>query len=106
MTRAHAIHLDDDEPQFRDLLHSVDRTKRLRRERALRPGVNVLDHGIFLRRIKVRRPHDYAEDVGLAISAFRNPLSEGTSSETFRWHAYLKKPIDPEELKRLLTSLF
>lgn len=42
----------------------------------------------------------------VAISAFRNPLSENTSSETFRWHAYLSKPIDPDELKSLVNSLF
>jgi CheY-like chemotaxis protein len=42
----------------------------------------------------------------VAISAFRNPLSENTSSETFRWHAYLRKPIDVEELEHLVKSLF
>jgi CheY-like chemotaxis protein len=42
----------------------------------------------------------------IAISAFRNPVSENTSSETFRWHAYLRKPIDVDELERLVASLF
>jgi CheY-like chemotaxis protein len=42
----------------------------------------------------------------IAISAFRNPVGENTSSETFRWHAYLRKPIDVDELERLVTSLF
>jgi CheY-like chemotaxis protein len=42
----------------------------------------------------------------VAISAFRDPLGENTSSETFRWHAFLRKPIDPEELERLVANLF
>ncbi|MBL8205092.1 MAG: response regulator [Blastocatellia bacterium] len=41
----------------------------------------------------------------VAISAFRNPLVEATSSGTFRWHAYLNKPVDPVELERVVASL-
>ncbi|HEX4949146.1 MAG TPA: response regulator [Blastocatellia bacterium] len=41
----------------------------------------------------------------VAISAFRNPLVETTSSGTFRWHAYLNKPVDPMELERVVAGL-
>lgn len=41
----------------------------------------------------------------VAISAFRNPLVETTNSSTFRWHAYLNKPVDPVELERVVASL-
>lgn len=41
----------------------------------------------------------------IAISAFRNPLVENTNTGTFRWHAYLSKPVDPVELERIVASL-
>jgi CheY-like chemotaxis protein len=41
----------------------------------------------------------------VAISAFRNPLVETSNSGTFRWHAYLNKPVDPVELERVVASL-
>ncbi len=41
----------------------------------------------------------------VAISAFRNPLVETTNSGTFRWHAYLNKPVDPVELERVVARL-
>jgi CheY-like chemotaxis protein len=41
----------------------------------------------------------------VAISAFRNPLVENTNSSTFRWHAYLTKPVDTDELERVVASL-
>ena len=41
----------------------------------------------------------------VAISAFRNPLVEATNTGTFRWHAYLNKPVDPVELERVIASL-
>ncbi len=41
----------------------------------------------------------------IAISAFRNPLVEATNTGTFRWHAYLNKPVDPLELERVVASL-
>ena len=41
----------------------------------------------------------------VAISAFRNSLVETTNSGTFRWHAYLNKPVDPVELERVVASL-
>ncbi len=41
----------------------------------------------------------------VAISAFRNPLVETSNSSTFRWHAYLNKPVDPVELERVVASL-
>ena len=41
----------------------------------------------------------------VAISAFRNPLAETTTTGTFRWHAYLRKPFDPIELEKIIASL-
>ncbi len=41
----------------------------------------------------------------VAISAFRNPLAEATNTGTFRWHAYLNKPVDPIALERVVASL-
>ena len=41
----------------------------------------------------------------VAISAFRNPLTETTNSGTFQWHAYLRKPFDPGELEQIIESL-
>ncbi len=41
----------------------------------------------------------------VAISAFRNPLVETTNSGTFRWHAYLNKPVDPVELECVVANL-
>ena len=41
----------------------------------------------------------------VAISAFRNPLVEATNTGTFRWHAYLNKPVDPVDLERVVASL-
>ena len=41
----------------------------------------------------------------VAISAFRNPLVETTTSSTFRWHAYLTKPVNTDELERVVANL-
>lgn len=41
----------------------------------------------------------------VAISAFRNPLVETTNTSTFRWHAYLTKPVNTDELELVVTSL-
>ncbi|HEX4949995.1 MAG TPA: response regulator [Blastocatellia bacterium] len=41
----------------------------------------------------------------VAISAFRNPLVETTNSSTFRWHAYLTKPVNTDELERVVASV-
>lgn len=41
----------------------------------------------------------------VAISAFRNPLAETTTTGTFRWHAYLRKPFDPVELEKIIAGL-
>ena len=50
VARPHAVDLHDDEPDFGLRLHLVERGERLRHERALRPGVDVLDDRILLRR--------------------------------------------------------
>ncbi len=55
-----------------------------------------------------RKIHDMAalNNVPIvAISAFRNPLAETTTTGTFRWHAYLRKPFDPAELEKIIASL-
>lgn len=41
----------------------------------------------------------------VAISAFRNPLVETTNTSTFRWHAYLTKPVNTDELELVVASL-
>lgn len=41
----------------------------------------------------------------VAISAFRNPLVETTNTSTFRWHAYLTKPVNTDELEMVVASL-
>lgn len=41
----------------------------------------------------------------VAISAFRNPLVETTNTSTFRWHAYLSKPVNTDELEMVVASL-
>lgn len=41
----------------------------------------------------------------VAISAFRNPLVETTNTSTFRWHAYLSKPVNTDELERVVASV-
>lgn len=40
----------------------------------------------------------------IAISAFRNSMAD-TTTGTFRWHAYLRKPFDPNELEQLIAGL-
>lgn len=55
-----------------------------------------------------RKIHEITElqDVPIvAISAFRNPLVETTNSSTFRWHAYLTKPVNTDELEKVVASL-
>jgi CheY-like chemotaxis protein len=55
-----------------------------------------------------RQIHEIAElrNVPIvAISAFRNPLVETTNTSTFRWHAYLTKPVDTDELERVIALL-
>lgn len=41
----------------------------------------------------------------VAISAFRNPLVENTNTSTFRWHAYLTKPVNTDELEMVIANL-
>lgn len=41
----------------------------------------------------------------VAISAFRNPLVETTNTSTFRWHAYLTKPVNTDELEMVVASV-
>ncbi len=41
----------------------------------------------------------------VAISAFRNPLVENTNTSTFRWHAYLTKPVNTDELEMVVASV-
>ena len=43
--------------------------ERLGDERALRPGVDILDHRILLVRVEIHGPGDGAPDVGLAVAA-------------------------------------
>ena len=66
--RPHAVDLHDDEAELGQRLRPVERRERLGHERALRPGVDLLDHRILLRRVEVRRPVDHAVDVGLAVA--------------------------------------
>ena len=68
MAGAHAVHLHDDETQFRQLLHSRHRTEHLGRKRALRARVNILDDGILLCGIKIRGPNDDTKDVGHSVT--------------------------------------
>jgi CheY-like chemotaxis protein len=49
---------------------------------------------------------DELQDVPIvAISAFRNPLVETSNSSTFRWHAYLTKPVNTDELEKVVASV-
>ena len=66
--RPHAVDLHDDEAQLGQRLRPMKRRERLGHERALRPGVDLLDHRVLLRRVEVRRPEDHAVDVGLAVA--------------------------------------
>ena len=67
--RAHAVHLDDDEAELGLRLHAAIRRERLRRVRAVRPGVDVFDHRVLLRRIETGRLPHQAPDVGRAVAA-------------------------------------
>ncbi len=69
IVRAHAVDLHDDEPQLGEALMPVEGTEVLRHERALRPGVDLLDHGIFLVGIEVRRAEDDAVNIRLAVAS-------------------------------------
>ncbi len=69
---AHAIDMHHDEAQLGERLVRSDSAEGLRHERALRPGVDVLNHRILHLRIKVQWPSDRAPDVGLAIASLRN----------------------------------
>jgi len=40
----------------------------------------------------------------IGLSAFSDPLTENGQSNTFSWRAYLRKPIDVDELERLLIK--
>ena len=41
----------------------------------------------------------------IGLSAFSDPLGEGTDSDPFRWTAYLRKPIDMDELEQVLVMV-
>ena len=68
--RAHAVDLDDDEAELGERLRVAAR----RREAAaadaagLRPGIDVVDDRILLRRIEVRRHVHQAVEIGLAVA--------------------------------------
>ena len=72
IVRTHAVDLHDDEADLGGRLHAVVGGERLRHERALRPGIDVLDHRVFLCRIEIGRTIDDAPDVGLAVAALRH----------------------------------
>ena len=40
----------------------------------------------------------------IGLSAFSDPLSVDPHSDPFRWSAYLRKPIDMDELEQVLVS--
>ncbi|HZS09936.1 MAG TPA: response regulator [Blastocatellia bacterium] len=40
----------------------------------------------------------------IGLSAFSDPLTENGQSNSFSWTAYLRKPIDVDELERLLIK--
>ncbi len=40
----------------------------------------------------------------IGLSAFSDPLGDGGGPDSFRWSAYLRKPIDMDELERLLAT--
>ncbi|MFN7947142.1 MAG: response regulator [Blastocatellia bacterium] len=40
----------------------------------------------------------------IGLSAFSDPLTENGQSNAFSWRAYLRKPIDVDELERLLIK--
>ena len=61
-------------------MHRVEGGERLRHERALRTGVDVLDHRILLRRVEVRRPDDDAPDVGCAVASLRDERLQARAS--------------------------
>ncbi|HWQ36007.1 MAG TPA: response regulator [Blastocatellia bacterium] len=39
----------------------------------------------------------------IGLSAFSDPLTENGQTNSFSWRAYLRKPIDVDELERLLV---
>ena len=61
--------LHDDESVIGQFLLLIRRVKILRRERILRPGVNVFDDRIFFLRIEIFRPPDDAVNVRDAVAA-------------------------------------
>ena len=69
IARAHAVDLHDDEADLGKRLHLVERCERLRDERAVRPGVDVLDDRILPARIEIRWTVDHAVDVGDAVAS-------------------------------------
>ena len=70
VARAHAVHLNDDEPQFRDLRHRAHfRAEGFRCERILRPCVDLLDHRVLLLGVEVAGAKDEAVDGGLTVAA-------------------------------------
>src|SRR4029079_1159623 len=61
---AHAVDLPDNEADLGQRLHLVEGGERLRDERAVRPGLDVLDDRILPARIEIRWTVDHPEDVG------------------------------------------
>ncbi|MFN0121327.1 MAG: response regulator [Blastocatellia bacterium] len=41
----------------------------------------------------------------IGLSAFSDPLAENGEDNAFSWRAYLRKPIDVDELERLLARI-
>src|SRR5262249_45726305 len=70
MGRSHAVALHDDEAKFRERHHGSIRSEGLGRERAMRAGIDVLDHRVLFVRIKVLWTAYDAPDVGFAVAAF------------------------------------
>ncbi len=78
--RPHAVDLHDDEPEIGQRGVAVERAERLRHERALRPGVDALDHRILLVRVEVPRPAMMPQ---MSVLPSR-PLAANTSGSTSR----------------------
>ena len=68
--RPHAVGLDDDKPQLRQLRHRAERwPPRHRHVAVVRTGVDVFDHGVAAGRIKVGGVENDAVDVGDAVAS-------------------------------------
>jgi CheY-like chemotaxis protein len=74
-----------------------------------RPDVILMDvmmprlNGLEAARRIRRNPQLSAVPI-IGLSAFSDPLAGEAGSDPFRWSAYLRKPIDMEELERVLGT--